>query len=1016
MERQHILLEYDNYVKKYKKKYGVNTVVLIQLGSFYELCSVIDDISYGESNIHYICDNILNMAVAKKKYKDKGEYKDYYQGGFPIVSYDKYIPLLLNSNYTIVFVDQITEKPEIKREVTNILSPGTNIKHRDNSNYLLSIYIELYKRDNKEYYIVGVSAIDLSTGINYIHYINNTESKYWSDEISRLINFYNPSEMIFQTENYKLTEDMIMNQWDINNATIRINHYTETYYKSISYQKEYLEQVFDLKLMISILDYFHLTHKKELSNSYIYLLEYINEHQPDILKNINEPIEYVSNNYLVLNSNSIRQLNIVNNYSFYRGKNESLLEICNKTVTSMGARCLKNRLLYPSLCIKTIQNRYQLIERFIKDKYYNTIRDHLKYISDIEKTLRLMSINKLSSLDLYSAYLSYEFVIKTFDCILNNSIEDIIDKNIYNKFLVFFKLIESTFDFDNITNLSNKNIVKSIFKTGYDSKLDDISIQNNKNIELIENIINRFSTIMEGTGNNDRQLIKYIQDKDGNLCMFLTNTRCNKFKQKLKNMGNIKIHIRNKDNKIINSIDIIDINFKRKDGANMMIDIPIIKTISEELIVLQKDLNIRTNILYTQFIDDNYKKYKEILKQVNDYISNIDFLTTGAKISIDNNYCKPNIYEDESFIDVKNIRHPIVEKINHETEYITNDICIGKNKTGILLYGTNACGKSTLMKSIGLNIVLAQAGLYVAASEFNYSIYTQIFTRILNNDNIFKSQSSFAIEMEELRTIEQRSDNKSLVLGDELCSGTETISALSIVSAGLHILSKKNVSFIITTHLHQLTDIDIIKNIENLNIYHLKIININGKIFYDRKISSGSGPSVYGLNVCEAMGVSKEFIDIAYGVQKKLQNNSKKISRYNQDIVMDKCKICKETAEETHHIKEQNMADENGIIEHFHKNNKHNLVPLCKKCHDSITYGTLVISGYTQTSEGIELNYHTAKTPKSKKKFNDEDVLIIKTYKKYYDINISDCRKRLKLNNNISISLPILNKIMNDKY
>jgi len=411
-----------------------------------------------------------------------------------------------------------------------------------------------------------------------------------------------------------------------------------------------------------------------------------------------------------------------------------------------------------------------------------------------------------------------------------------------------------------------------------------------------------------------------------------------------------------------------------------------------------------------------YSKYKDILKHINDYISNIDFLTTGAKIAIDNNYCKPNIIDDQSFIDAKNIRHPIVEKINTETEFVTNDVYIGKGKTGILLYGTNACGKSTLMKSIGLNLIMAQAGLYVAACEFNYSIYTQIFTRILNNDNIFKSQSSFAIEMEELRTIEQRADNKSLVLGDELCSGTETISALSIVSAGLHILSKKMVSFIITTHLHQLIDIDIVNDIKNLNIYHLKIKNINGKIIYDRKLSPGSGPSIYGLNVCEAMGVSKEFIDIAFNVQKKLQNNIKKKSNYNNDIVMDKCKICNLTAQETHHIKEQHIADNNGIIEHFHKNNKHNLVALCKKCHDSITYGTLVITGYTQTSNGIELNYHQSDSKKKKNKFNDKQVELIITYKTQYDINVSDCIKRLKLDHDISISRPILKKIMNNEY
>ena len=128
------------------------------------------------------------------------------------------------------------------------------------------------------------------------------------------------------------------------------------------------------------------------------------------------------------------------------------------------------------------------------------------------------------------------------------------------------------------------------------------------------------------------------------------------------------------------------------------------------------------------------------------------------------------------------------------------------------------------MKSIGLTLIMAQAGFYVPCSELRYSPYTQIFTRILNNDNIFKRQSSFAVEMSELRGILKRADKNSLVLGDEVCSGTETTSALSIVSAGLKTLSDLKCSFIFTSHLHQLMDIQIIKEIHSLKIYHLKMV------------------------------------------------------------------------------------------------------------------------------------------------------------------------------------------------
>ena len=159
---------------------------------------------------------------------------------------------------------------------------------------------------------------------------------------------------------------------------------------------------------------------------------------------------------------------------------------------------------------------------------------------------------------------------------------------------------------------------------------------------------------------------------------------------------------------------------------------------------------------------------------------------------------------------------------------------------------------------------MAQAGFYVPCSSFEYYPYTQLFTRILNNDNLFTGQSSFAIEMSELRSILLRANKNSLVLGDELCSGTENISAISIVSAGLKTLSDIKCSFIFTSHLHQLMNLSLIQQIQNLKIYHLKIVYDQEKdiLIYDRKLENGSGPAIYGLEVCKAMDLGNEFISL----------------------------------------------------------------------------------------------------------------------------------------------------------
>ena len=327
------------------------------------------------------------------------------------------------------------------------------------------------------------------------------------------------------------------------------------------------------------------------------------------------------------------------------------------------------------------------------------------------------------------------------------------------------------------------------------------------------------------------------------------------------------------------------------------------------------------------------------------------------------------------------------------------------------------------MKAVGLNIIMAQAGLFVAASSFTFKPYTQIFTRILNNDNIFRSQSSFAVEIQELKSILHRADQNSLVLGDELCSGTESISALSIISTGLSTLCQKESSFIFTSHLHQLTTIEEVRSLKNLEIYHLKIKydKENDRLEYDRKLEKGSGPSIYGLQVCEAMGLSKDFISFAKKIQLRLSNNDiiTKQSIYNKGVYMDECKICSSKEKlETHHIKDQQYADQNNMINNHHKNIKHNLVPLCKSCHQKVTNNIIIVNGWKETTNGRILDWNISSGKNiSKKKFSEEQINQIKNLKKENNtLTNSNLLKKLELDYSIKISLTTLRKIITNNY
>jgi DNA mismatch repair protein MutS len=259
-------------------------------------------------------------------------------------------------------------------------------------------------------------------------------------------------------------------------------------------------------------------------------------------------------------------------------------------------------------------------------------------------------------------------------------------------------------------------------------------------------------------------------------------------------------------------------------------------------------------------------------------------------------------------------------------------------------------GKTSLIRSLGIAIILSQSGNYVPCSSFVYTPYRAIFSRILNNDNMFKGLSTFAVEMSELRVILNNADDKSLILGDEVCSGTENESALSIFVAALETLNKKNSSFIFATHFHEIVKYDEIKQMSlyhhddsssGLQIKHLSVIYDREKdeLVYDRILKEGSGTSIYGLEILNSLYLSSDFIDRTFEIRNKYFPEavgalSYKTSKYNSRKIKGICEVCNENVgEDIHHINEQKNANKKGFISTFHKNHLGNLMSICRKCH-----------------------------------------------------------------------------------
>ena len=394
-------------------------------------------------------------------------------------------------------------------------------------------------------------------------------------------------------------------------------------------------------------------------------------------------------------------------------------------------------------------------------------------------------------------------------------------------------------------------------------------------------------------------------------------------------------------------------------------------------------------------------------------IAYIDFINSGAISAITNHYTKPIINDKiKSYFIAKELRHPIIEKISTNTTYIPHDIELGfeTNQDGILLYGINSSGKSTLMKSIGINIILAQIGYYTASTYFEYSPYYSLMTRINANDNMFRGLSSFMVELMELMAILKRNNANTLVIGDELMKSTELRSGIVIVCYMLETLTNSNTSFITATHLHQITTLESVKKLNRVKSKHLKITyNENDDmLIYDRQLSDGQGETFYGLQVAKYLMKDTLFNERTNAILNEYDEIDIKKSKYNSEIYLENCNICKSQKNlETHHIIWQMNFDKNDINKnkfYLQKNNKSNLVCLCTNCHDLVHNNKIIIDGWIETSSGINLNYNKINNEEIKiEKYTDELIkYILKLKNKINDPKIARLKVLEKFNKKIS--------------
>jgi DNA mismatch repair protein MutS len=360
---------------------------------------------------------------------------------------------------------------------------------------------------------------------------------------------------------------------------------------------------------------------------------------------------------------------------------------------------------------------------------------------------------------------------------------------------------------------------------------------------------------------------------------------------------------------------------------------------------LKERINEETTKTYLHVLSILEKDCLDKIDELSKYIAKLDVLQCKAYIAQTYNYCKPviNISNINSYVSAKGLRHVLIEQLQKSEIYVQNDIDIGNisSPLGILLYGTNAVGKTSLIRGLGICVIMAQAGLFVPCSQFVFKPYNAIFSRILGIDNLFKGLSTFAVEMSELRMILRNANNNSLILGDELCSGTETESALSIFMAGLIQLHNKESSFIFATHFHEIIHFDEMTDLTRLALKHMAVHYDRELdcLVYDRLLRDGPGNRMYGLEVCKSLYLPEDFLESAYRIRSKYYPEvrgelSNKISHFNTKKIIGMCELCNnKIGEEIHHLQPQKNANDIGFIDGVHKNHPANLMSLCEMCH-----------------------------------------------------------------------------------
>ena len=974
-----LIKEYFDLTKKYQDEYGENTILLMQVGAFFEVYGIND------KDTHTIIGSkILNFSqICELNIVDKNTCvggSGVMMAGFKDIQIERNIKKIQDAGFTAVVYAQDENMKNTTRSLAGIFSPGTYFHSESQSltNSTTCIWVDYI--ENKvimkgKYIVVGIANIDIYTGRTTIYqfremYVNNPTTY---DELERFISIYNPSEVILISNLPEEKEmDCIISYAGISCSLIhKINlNQTNLLTKSKAsivkncekqaYQREILSKFYTFDNFDSFIQNFN--DNNIATQSLCYLLDFIYQHNPQLVNKISEPVFESTSKRLTLANHTLKQLNIINDGSVKPTKYSSVSEMLNNCLTPMGKRRFSYNILNPICDENNLNREYNITEYILNnlihfDKEFKNKLTNIKDLSKYERQLFLKKIPPKSFTTLYNNlncildifnYIKCDIVIIDY---LKTSDENIL--NIGDKCKSLIKFLDENIDIQlakdiDICQQFEVNFIKPSVDVELDKK-SELLKDSEAGLEAIRLHLSNLIENKEKKTSKSSEFVKIHETEKNNYSLVSTSRRCKILHDALPSASKL-VTLKTTNNKTMSfTFSKTQFSYEKQSSSNNYITDVQINSLCKNISTTKISMKDQITLVYNRIVEQFGSFQKEIERIIN-FITLIDIIYTKATIANKFNYCKPSIVNAEkSFVNAKGLRHCLIEQFNLNELYITNDISLGDGDIdGILLFGTNAVGKTTIIRALGISVIMAQAGLYVPCSEFQFKPYKSIFTRIIGNDNIFKGLSTFEVEMSELRTILRLMDENSLILGDELCSGTETISAISIFVAGIQRLYTAKSSFIFATHLHEIVDYEEVREMTTVRLKHMEVVynKEQDMLIYNRKLKDGSGANVYGLEVCKSLNLPTDFLESANQIRLKYNTDGKsmlslKQSRYNSNKIVSLCEKCgKNMGTEVHHLQHQADANEDGIISTsesvFHKNSLANLMTLCESCHDEI--------------------------------------------------------------------------------